>query len=123
MMRPHRIFELEQVGDVLIVMPRGDLGSLEDQEIGVELKSTLDLLQRSSIDKVVIDFSASKFFGSTMLGAMIKLWKRISASHGRMTLCGLSDHEREVLKVTKLDGVWPQLATREAAIIAVRQGV
>lgn len=119
MVPPHKIFGVEQIGNVLVLVPHGDLGSLEDQEIGVELKSTLELLQRSAINKVVIDFSASKFFGSTMLGAMIKLWKRISASQGKMALCNLSDHEREVLKVTKLDGVWPQLATRQQAIDVV----
>ena len=121
MLPNHKIFEIERVDDVLVVNPRGDLGSLEDQEIGLELKSTLELLQQHSINRVVIDFSTSRFFGSTMLGAVIKLWKRISANNGRMALCCLSDHEREVLKATKLDGVWPQLPTRLAAIDSVRK--
>jgi anti-anti-sigma factor len=111
---------MQQLVDVLVLIPHGDLGSLEDQEIGTEMKETLELMQRSSINRVVVDFSSSKFFGSTMLGAMIKLWKRVSASQGKMALCNLSDHEREVLRVTKLEGVWPQLASRQAAIDAVR---
>jgi anti-anti-sigma factor len=121
MPKSQKIFEVQQVGDVLVLTPRGDLGSLEDQEIGSEMKATLELMQRSSINRVVIDFSSSKFFGSTMLGAMIKLWKRVSAAQGKMSLCNLSDHEREVLKVTKLDGVWPQLDSRHAAIDDVKK--
>lgn len=114
------VFKLQQVGNVLVLAAHGDLGSLEDQEIGVELKAALEVLQKNAIKNVVIDFADSKFFGSTMLGAMIKLWKRVSAAQGKMALCNLSNHEHEVLKVTKLDAVWPQLASRQAAIDAVR---
>ena len=121
MPKSQKIFEMQQVTEVLVLTPHGNLGSLEDQEIGTEMKEALDLLHRSSINRVVIDFSSSKFFGSTMLGVMIKLWKRVSAAQGKMALCNLSDHEREVLRVTKLDGLWPQLESRQAAIDVVRK--
>jgi hypothetical protein len=37
-----------------------------------------------------------------------------------MAFCGVSDHEREILKVTKLDGLWPICDSREEALKAVQ---
>jgi hypothetical protein len=37
-----------------------------------------------------------------------------------MAFCGVSDHEREILKVTNLDGLWPICSSREEALKAVQ---
>jgi hypothetical protein len=37
-----------------------------------------------------------------------------------MAFCGVSDHERDILKVTNLDGLWLICSSREEALKAVQ---
>jgi anti-anti-sigma factor len=70
---------------------------------------------------VVLDFRKTDYYGSTALGFFVKLWKRVRDRDGRMAFCGVSDHEREILRVTHLDGMWPICSSREEAVQAVER--
>jgi hypothetical protein len=37
-----------------------------------------------------------------------------------MAFCRVSEHEREILQATRLDGLWPVCLSREEALHAVR---
>jgi anti-anti-sigma factor len=116
-------FEVELAGETLIVNPLMDLRELGYPEIEAGARDILDLLGNSTIKNVVIDFHKTDYYGSTALGFFVKLWKRVKERKGRMAFCCLSDHEREILAVTKLDGVWPICSSREEAIKSVRGGL
>jgi anti-anti-sigma factor len=60
---------------------------------------------------VVLDFSRTDFYGSTALASFVRLWKRASGHGGRMAFCCVSQHEREILAVTRLDSLWPVCRT------------
>lgn len=116
-----RIFEIETDQNILIVVPQGDISSLEEDEVHTELQTALNALKTTpGLMHVVVDLQLAPFFGSTMLGAMIKLWQAITAAKGKMVLCCASDFEVDVLQATKLDSVWPQYASRAEAIAALR---
>jgi anti-sigma B factor antagonist len=112
-------FVVEVAGDTLLVTPRADLRELGYQGIETGAKNILDLLERGTIRNVVLDFHNTDYYGSTALGFFVKLWKRVRERNGRMAFCCLSDHEKEILAVTRLDGLWPICASREEAIRAV----
>ena len=67
-----------------------------------------------------LDFHKTDYYGSTALGFFVKLWKRVREYIERMAFCGVSDHEREILKVTNLEGLWPICPLREEALKAVQ---
>jgi anti-anti-sigma factor len=113
-------FEVEREGQTLIVTALADLRELDYQEIEAGARDILHLLGNSTIRHVVLDFSKTDYYGSTALGFFAKLWKRVRDCNGRMAFCGLSDHEREILKVTNLDGLWPICSSREEALTAVQ---
>jgi anti-anti-sigma factor len=54
-----------------------------------------------------------------MLGAIVKLWKRVCQRGGRLALCNVSENVSQVLHITKLHAIWPIYGSREQALSAV----
>ncbi|MCC6420756.1 MAG: STAS domain-containing protein [Gemmataceae bacterium] len=114
------VFAIEVDGDTLIVTPTRDLRELEYAHIEAGARSLLALVG-SGPRNLVMDFRSTDTYGSTALAFFVKLWKRVSARGGKMAFCNLSDHECEILAVTKLDHLWPIRASRADALATVRQ--
>jgi anti-anti-sigma factor len=110
------LFAVERVGDTLVVTPLADLGELEYQQGEPEARAVYDLLNDPSVRGVVLDFGRTAYFGSSALAFFVRLWKAVSARGGRMAFCNLSSEEREILKHTRLDSLWPVCGTREEAM-------
>lgn len=115
------IFEIEQEDDTIIVVPEMDLRELDYQRIEEGARTILELLDGINIKNVVIDFHKTDYFGSTALGIFIRLWKRVSSKNGRMALCNISDNEKEILEIMKLDHFWQIRSSRTEALAAVRE--
>jgi anti-sigma B factor antagonist len=113
-------FAVERKGSTLIVTALMDLRELDYLEVETGAQDILGLLQNGTIRNVVLDFHKVDYYGSTALGFFVKLWKRVRQGKGRMAFCCLSEHEREILKVTSLDRLWPICASREEALRAVQ---
>jgi anti-anti-sigma factor len=114
------LFEVEREGDVVVVTPTADLREFEYQDIEAAAQGLLDLLGTAGAKGVVLDFHRTDSYGSAALGFFLRLWKRVSGQGGRMAFCNVSEHEREVLAVTRLDGIWPICRSRGEALQAVR---
>jgi anti-anti-sigma factor len=113
-------FEIEQVDETIILTPTADMGELDNERINSAMKHVLDLLTNSSIKNLVLDFHRTEYYGSTALGFFVRLWKTISGRKGRMAFCNASEHEKEILKITKLDSLWDICATREESLRVVQ---
>ena len=114
------IFEIEQEGDTIIVVPAADLQELEYQRIEEGARRILDLLSGDAVKNVVLDFCKTDSYGSTALCFFMKLWKRVRTQNGRMAFCNVSAHEKEILQIMNLDSLWPICSTRAEALAAVR---
>ncbi len=115
------MFEVEQEGDTIIVVPTVDLRELDYQQIEEGAATILHLLSGTAIQNVVMDFHKTDYYGSTALGFFLKLWKEIRKKKGYMTFCNVSDHEKEILHMTHLDRLWPIYSSRAEALQAVRK--
>jgi anti-anti-sigma factor len=115
------LFDIERQGEVLVVIPTADLRESEYEDIETRGQGLLNLLASSDIKRLVIDFHRTDYYGSTALGFFIRLWKRVSARGGRMAFCNVSDHEKEILTVTRLDTLWPVCPSREEALAEVQK--
>jgi anti-anti-sigma factor len=115
------LLRADQEGDTLVLVPTRNMGEFEFQQIDRESRDMLTALQEGRTRNVVIDCHETDFFGSTALGFFLKLWKRVCQHGGRMALCNLSEHEREVLQATRLDTLWIVRGTRAEALAAVRE--
>jgi anti-anti-sigma factor len=114
------LFEVEREGDVVVVTPRADLHEFEYQDIDAAAQGVLDLLGTAEVKGIVLDFQRTDSYGSAALGFFLRLWERVSGQGGRMAFCNVPEHGREVLAVTRLDGIWPICRSREEALKAVR---
>jgi anti-sigma B factor antagonist len=114
------IFEIQEQGDTVVVVPVVDLRELDFQRIEAGAREILDRLDGRGIRNVVLDFHRTDYYGSTALSFFLKLWKRVRGWNGRMAFCSVSDHEREILQLTMLDRLWPICPTRAEALAAVR---
>jgi anti-anti-sigma factor len=110
----------EIAGNVLIVVPSGDCSSLEAAILEEELREILKQVSASGVTGLLVDLEQAPYFGSTMLGGMIKLWRSMKLVHGRLVLCHVSPGELDVLSATRLDSVWSVYPTRAAAIEALQ---
>jgi anti-sigma B factor antagonist len=71
---------------------------------------------------VVFDLSHLRYFGSSFIEALIRVWNHLNARPGgRMSLCGLTGYCREVIGITHLDHLWRLFETREEAVRSLRK--
>ena len=113
------ILPIEQIGDTVVITPRKDLNELAFEQIELEAKHALELLDGTQTKNVVLDFCYTDYFGSTALSFFVKLHKQVRELQGAMAFCNLSDHGREILNITKLDTLWPNCDSREEAILSI----
>jgi stage II sporulation protein AA (anti-sigma F factor antagonist) len=115
------MIEMEKEGDTLILTPCRDLRELEFEEIEAELREVLrNLNDNPEARNVIVDFGNTDLFGSTALGLFLRLWKSVRNHNGRMVLCNVSPHEKEILAVTRLGDIWAVYPCREDAVAAMK---
>lgn len=114
------IFTREQQGGVLLLSPHSPLGNLYEAEIDKEASELLEMINQARGLAVLIDLGGSDYLGTAMLGAVVRLWKRISQRGGRLAICRISAPVHDMLRITKLHTVWPIFDTREAALQTLR---
>lgn len=113
-------FEKEQQDQTLIITPVTDLRELDYQEIEIGEWNILHLLANSTIKNVVLDLHKTDYCGSTAMSFFVEILEKIRNRNGRMAICGVSDNEREILKATALEGLWPICSSREEALKVVQ---
>ena len=112
-------FDVEEQNETMILTPAADMGELDHERLDMAMKHVLDRLNQSSVKCIVLDFHKTDYFGSTALGFFVRIWKTTCTRKGRMAFCNLSDHEKEILKVMKLDQLWDICGSREEALQTV----
>jgi len=111
-----RLFVVEQNEQTLILSPTSNLSELELTSLDEAIRDVMLQLDSLGFRNVILDFSNTDYYGSTALGFFIKLWKRVRSIEGNMVFCNVSAHEREVLKLTRLDNLWTICSTRNEAL-------
>lgn len=119
------VFEFERSGNVLIVTPNGPFMEFRDNDIRSAYNEAYRLLNEPDMTHLLVDFSRLDYFGSTFVGILIRLAKKVHSGGGKATLCHLSDNMREMMKTLmllendKLEFAWKSYASREEALNAL----
>ena len=103
-----------RVGDVIVLACRGrivegDESAMLSQELGRLVPDD---------PCIVLDLSGIEFLDSSGIGLLVRLLNRTRAAHGDLKLCALPDRVRELLRITKLAGVFDAHAAESDAIAA-----
>lgn len=75
-----------------------------------------ELLQQRDAQRVVLEMQEVEFLSSSLIGELVRLYKRLSQVDGALRLCGLRPACREAIRVCRLQEVLPSEPTREQAI-------
>jgi anti-anti-sigma factor len=107
---------MQRVADTLIIIPTSDLSELAYQPLEAGTGHVLSVFNDGSVKNVVLDFHKTGYFGSSALEFFIRLWKRVAERKGRMVFCNVSATEQEILRIAKLDHLWPVAGSRAEAM-------
>jgi anti-anti-sigma factor len=85
------------------------------------LRETLvEIAEEAASPLVVLDMSHTRFFGSSFIEVLFRVWTRLqSRPGGAFAICGLTPHCLDVLKITHLDTLWHLFPNREEAVEAL----
>lgn len=106
-------------GDITIVEFGEELEHLGEDVMPIVSQTVKDASE-ALVPKVLLDLSGVKFFGSSFIEVIYRLWKQMESRSGQFVICGLHKYCREVLEVTNLDKLWIITADRESGLAALR---
>jgi anti-sigma B factor antagonist len=112
--RSYQCIDVEQAGEVCIAHLRP--GSLDDpwmQRLGEEL---LSLIEEDGHRKLLIHFGAMECLYSVLLGKLMSVQRAMEAYGGRLKLCAVAPHAREVFRICKLEGFFEFTPDRETGL-------
>lgn len=95
----------ESRDDILIIRVR-DPRLVDESVLETLEKDVLELLDKSTDERVILDFEPVQFMSSSMLGKLIKIEKKCKGYKAKLKLSGVSAEIRQVFKITKLDKVF-----------------
>ena len=79
---------------------------LEESQLEQLEKDLLAAIDKSSEERVVLNFAPVQFMSSSALGKLIKLEKKCKEFKVKLKLCSIAPDIREVFKITRLDKVF-----------------
>jgi len=105
-------FQVEKVGDVLVVDVEGQLIVGNRQELKQKVLEELDNGER----KFVVDFEKTGYIDSSGLGVLVSLSKKVREQGGELRLANLNEDLKTLFELTKLDTLFHIADSREAAL-------
>lgn len=115
----HELYIYTQVGNANVIeltLP----DTLDSSEFDRLNEGMLDLVAAAADKAWVLDFTASHYVGSAVLGLMVNLRQRIQTARGRLYLSGLSPRLAEIFHATSLERLFILCRTRDDAIRRAR---
>jgi anti-sigma B factor antagonist len=110
-------FDTRRVGDIAVVKVHGRI--VEGAE-SLALQKHLDGLIPFGAH-ILLDLADVEFLDSSGLGLLVRYLTRTRNAHGNLKLCAPATQIRDVLRVTRLQGVFDAHESEESAIAAFYQ--
>jgi anti-anti-sigma factor len=107
--------DVERGPDWLIVRPRPL--PVDAEETPALAEQIWAMLEQNMTHRLVLELDQLNYLGSYLIGQLVWLHKRIHTHGGLMRVCGLSQQNREVLHICRLDERFPDYHDRNDAIM------
>jgi len=110
------VFEMELVGDTLVVTPQGDASGFRYNEIHNETNTVLTELGRPRVKNLVVDLDYLQVGGSIVISSIIKMARKINTKKGGAAFCNASENMKKVIESMNLTRLWPCFNSQNEAI-------
>lgn len=110
------VFTIELEGGTLVLTPQRNISSLAEDEVQQQWDDLITQVTHDDVKHVVFDFCNVSYFGSSMLEAMLSIWKKIALKEGSIAVCNLSGTGLEIMQLAKFDTIWQIAESRAAAM-------
>jgi anti-sigma B factor antagonist len=81
------------------------------EKVGADL---IELLNKTTEERMILDFRNVKFMTSSMLGKLVQVHKKAREFKVKLKFCSIDPEIRQVFKITKLDKLF-EIESDEAA--------
>ena len=102
----------ETLGNVLVIGPEGRL----DANSARDLESLVVEAMDGGADRILFDFSLLTYISSSGLRVVLLTARRVQEGTGRMAVCHLNQHVRQVFEMTGLTRILDIESSREVAL-------
>jgi len=102
----------EKIGDVLVVLPSGQINSANAAGIEADLMAHVEKGQ----NKIILDLARLDYISSAGLRVVLMLAKRLKQAGGALLLCNIQPDVREVFDISGFLAILPVHDTRESAL-------
>ncbi len=83
-------------------------------------ESIWNVLAQNFIYRVVVEFDRVTLLRSYLLGQLVLLARRVHAQGGVLRICGLTPHNQEMMRISRLDELLPNYRNRGEAVMGSR---
>ncbi len=112
MQRPSRVITRES-GNVGVIMVRGRL----DPNGPVDpLENAVNALVEKGLTNILLDLRSVSYISSTGIGSIIKAYRSVSKLKGHVKLLNPSQCVRNILTISKLDGMFEIFTDEQQAL-------
>jgi anti-sigma B factor antagonist len=101
--------------DGILTVVFEDARILDETQLEKLSRDLTDLLNKTTEERVILDFRNVKFMSSAMLGKLIQINKKAVEFKVKLKFCSIDPEIRQVFKITKLDKVFDIEADEAAA--------
>ncbi len=103
--------------NVPIIVMKGRLDAASSGDLSERLSAAIE----AGAHAMIIDFAELDYISSSGLRVMLMALKKLGATGGRLVLCSLKDHVREVFDIAGFAPLFPMFASAQEAIEALRK--
>ena len=112
---------IEKRDNVTCILLGEEFENLDEQIVDSIRGLMLETAANADPPRVVVNLSHTKFFGSSFIEVLFRVWNRVnSLPGGRFSISGLTPYCREVLEVTHLDTLWELHDNLDNAVAALK---
>jgi anti-anti-sigma factor len=119
MLKHLKMFAVEKVGRIVIVLPQGDANSFRYHDLHREANSVRDILMKPESEHLILELGGLSYFGSEFIGALVSMAREVRHRGGKAVICNATEQMQEVLRNMSLFKLWPYYDTRQEAIDAL----
>jgi anti-anti-sigma factor len=92
--------------DGILTIVFEDARILDETKLEQLSRDLMEMLNKTTEERVILDFRNVKFMSSSMLGKLIQINKKAVEFKVKLKFCSIDPEIRQVFKITKLDKVF-----------------